>query len=317
MMATLKKERLDVIKKIILGLCIALTLSGCAQLDIKKEKTGWVIGSVAGAALGYVLGDGNALITIAATALGGYGGSIIGQMLDQEDQKDLMNTTSDILTRPEPEQKKPQQWASNHSGASATIKMEETSEYLKKQQVNRTQEVVKVTNLSLATHQYQTLKNSRVRLGPSTQHPIKGGMVKGTKFEAYGVTSNNWLAIGKNGVIAGYIYAPLAARTDLLAFDQTTNTPETPQAQTLEALDLDEMESDLNDDPIALEEISNNGELQVVNLDTLDAQEAIQDNVITKKSCKTMKYDITAGDGEEGRQRMMFCKDGYQSWAVI
>ncbi|MFP8966246.1 SH3 domain-containing protein [Pokkaliibacter sp. CJK22405] len=53
----------------------------------------------------------------------------------------------------------------------------------------------------------------RIRTAPNTDSAIQDTFVLGTTFDAIGKTSNDWVAIGRKGVLVGYIYSPLVALT--------------------------------------------------------------------------------------------------------
>jgi len=86
---------------VVLAVCTALALAGCAREGGRGPSTGEVIGSVTGAVVGGVvgneLGGGSRIATGAGSAIGALIGREIGAELSRRSQQRMARTTQDTL----------------------------------------------------------------------------------------------------------------------------------------------------------------------------------------------------------------------------
>lgn len=183
----------------------SIMMTGCAN----KQQTGTYVGAgIGGLACNYLARNTNdvtrLMITAGCAAAGGYIGNQIGKSLDERDRAALAASTQQALQG----QSGTYNWASSHSGATASIKVGDTYQKTEQVTVKRTNLVEPVAQMERLSGQYLTLKGSNVRQGPSTQSGKVGFLPQMTEFTAMG-KAGDWIMVGRRGVAVGYIYAPL------------------------------------------------------------------------------------------------------------
>ncbi|MFQ5894848.1 MAG: RT0821/Lpp0805 family surface protein [Nitrospinota bacterium] len=100
---------------------LAVALSGCAEMGIKKETGGAVLGGVAGGVLGSQVGKGRGKTAaiIGGTILGALVGGAIGKQLDERDRLLMARKTQVALERAPSGQAT--EWRNPDNGHSGTI----------------------------------------------------------------------------------------------------------------------------------------------------------------------------------------------------
>jgi surface antigen len=276
-----------------LVLASAVALSGCNTMSqqsslFSKENIGTVLGTGVGILVGSQVGggDGRRLAMLAGAIAGGMIGKHIGASLDERDRQALaMETQKALLTAQDGES---QHWQSGHSGAKATITPVSTTTRTQSTGLRRTAKVINVDELAVINAPYEVTKGVNIRRGPSTSYDRIGSLAAGTSFTALGRTDNNWIAVGRQGVAVGYIYAPL--------------TRPVMDVQDSTATDLDTMI------------VSNNNPDQS-GFD-LDSMEIVTDQITASTQCRTVAYDIQASEGRESEQ-VELCQAADGAWELI
>lgn len=184
----------------------------------------------------------------------------------------------------------PVQWTSEHSGAQATITPGAVTTQTKSVSVKRTAQVQTVSNMTLLNQTYYSQKSANVRSAPSTSGARVGSLLPGSSFTALGRTDNNWIAVGRKGVIVGYVYAPLVSAKAPAQKAQAN--------QAMAATDLDAMP-----DAMAKQQ---GFDLDSVQMETVSAQ----------TSCKTLDYKVTAKGATE-QQQVKACQAEDGAWELI
>lgn len=271
-------------------LAAAVTLSGCAGMQdnemFSKENLGTVIGAGAGVLLGSQVGggDGRKLAMLAGAMAGGYLGKTIGARLDERDRLALAQQTNQVLSGMQDGQSG--HWRSEHSDASATITPLATETRTQPATVRRTAKVQQVTNMALLNTSYQTVKGANIRNAPSTSAEKIGSLASGTSFTALGRTDNDWIAVGRQGVNVGYIYAPLTAPVKTAQVDTAT--------------DLD-----------SLVVSASNPAHQAFDLDSV-----VSEQITASTQCRTLRYDVTAAGSTESTEARA-CQSTDGAWELI
>jgi len=193
------------------SLMVALVLGGCAATDgswNERKTVSTVLGAVGGALLGNQVGSGSGrtIATIFGALSDGVLGEWIASRLDDRDKQALAVSTEQALTSG-----KTVQWQSEHSGASAKIREVSSKTVVRDAQLKRSPVVAKTNNLAVLNQQYQAVKSANLRAAPDARSEKVGGLRVGQSFTALGKTQNDWLAVGRKGVLVGYVHAPLAA----------------------------------------------------------------------------------------------------------
>lgn len=262
-------------KLAIVALAGALGLAGCATTDElgwgNKQTWGTVLGGVGGALLGSQIGGGSGrtLATIVGAFAGGALGNWIGGNLDANDQRALAASTQQSL-----ESGKTVRWKSDHSGASAVIRPVSSKTVTQQAQIKRSPAIARADNLSVLNQSYQAIKSANVRAAPSTAAEKVGGLATGQSFTALGRTPDNWVAVGRKGVLVGYVHGPLVA-------------PVT-QAKADQAADLDN---------ITVTQADSQG----FDLDAFEPASPVTEQVAVRTTCRTMRYEVRTAQGQESK----------------
>lgn len=231
-----------------IGICAGM-LSGCAT-DGKANKqdlgtgAGVVIGGIAGSFFGK--GNGKIVAALAGAAIGGLIGNQIGAMLDEDDQKALQAQAKQaLLTQPDNSQVN---WASERSGATATVVPENSRVETREVKVVRDANVAPAPQLDLIGGKYVAKSTTSVRLAPSPDAAVATSLAAGSTIWAVGkVTNQPWIMVAKGGKSIGYVSAgsvsPAPKPTQMAATTTKVSTlPTTPAApvqQTAATFDLD------------------------------------------------------------------------------
>jgi surface antigen len=276
-------------KLIAVALAGCLGVAGCATDGSgwgDKQTIGTVVGAVVGAGLGSLIGKGGgrtAAVIVGAIA-GGALGNWIGNNLDKEDQAALAASTQQAL-----ETGQPVDWKSDHSGATAKIDPVSSTTVTQKVQVTRAPAIVKVNDMSvLSQTAYQAVKSANLRAAPNATAAKVGGLTPGQTFTALGKTQNDWIAVGRKGVLVGYVSAPLVAPAQSGAPDQSTDL-----------------------DSITAVQASRQG----FDLDAMEPAKAVTEEVAVQTTCRTVKYDVKTSQGQESKT-VDACQAADGSWQL-
>lgn len=253
----------------------ALGLSGCATTDGggwgSKQTWGTVIGTVGGALLGSQIGGGSGrtLAIIAGALAGGVLGNWIGDNLDEKDRQALAASTQQSL-----ESGKAVNWSSDHSGASAVIRPVSSKTVTQQTKVKRSPVIAKAEQLSVINQTYQATKSVNLRAAPAASADKVGGFSAGQTFTALGKTPDNWIAVGRKGVIVGYVHAPLVGPVAQAKADQATDL-----------------------DSITVAQASSQG----FDLDAFEPAKPVTEEVAVNTTCRTMQYELKTAKGKESK----------------
>lgn len=277
-------------KLLAVALAGTLGLAGCATTDGSgwgnKQTWGTVLGTVGGALIGSQIGGGSGRVVagILGALAGGVLGNWIGSNLDESDQKALAASTQQSL-----ESGKTVQWESAHSGASAVIQPVSSTTVTQQAQLKRSPVIAKADNLSvLSQSSYYAIKSANLRAAPEASADKVGGFAAGQSFTALGKTQNNWVAVGRKGVLVGYVHAPLVAPV--------------AQAKADEATDLDS---------ISVAQAGSQG----FDLDAFEPARPVTEQVAVQTTCRTMKYDVKTSQGQESKT-VDACQSVDGSWQI-
>ncbi len=179
-------------------------VAGMGQKQAVGTGLGALIGGVAGAFIGK--GAGKAVAIVAGAAIGGLIGNQIGAALDAEDQKAIQEKAAQALLT-EPDNAKIQ-WKSNHSGASATIVPTDTRVVKRKIALLRAADVAPPVNMEFTGKWYRVVRDTNVRLGPSTADRIATTLAAGSSIWGVGqVRGHSWMMVSQHGKAIGYVVA--------------------------------------------------------------------------------------------------------------
>lgn len=186
-------------------LAATILLTGCAN----KAQTGTAIGAgIGGVACGLLTKGSGGMTQVLATAgcaaVGGFLGNQIGKSLDARDQAALAAKTQQALGN----QAGTYNWRSEHSGASASIKVGAPYQKTEQVSVKRTALVQPVAKMEKLGGQFMTVKGANVRQAPTTSSGKVGFLPAATEFTAMGKTGD-WIMVGRKGVAVGYIHSSL------------------------------------------------------------------------------------------------------------
>jgi len=257
------------------ALAVSLGLSGCATTDgggwSGQKTVSTVLGAVGGALLGNQIGSGSgrAIATILGALSGGVLGEWIGSLLDDRDKQALAVSTQQAL-----ESGKTVQWRSDHSGAQVRIREVSNKTVQQQTQVKRSPAIAKADNLTVLNQPYRAVRSANMRAAPNTRAEKVGGFRSGQSFTALGKTQNDWVAVGRKGVLVGYVYAPLVAPATQLQADAST--------------DLDN---------ISVAQAGSQG----FDLDALEPAQPVTEQVAVQTVCRTMQYDVNTPQGQESK----------------
>jgi len=277
----------------VLILASALALSGCNTLSqqdsmFSKENIGTVLGTGVGILVGSQIGggDGRRLAMIAGALAGGLLGKQIGASLDERDRQALAQETQRALLSANDGQ--PQHWSSSHSGASATITPLSTQTKTQTAGLKRNTQVVNVDQLALINAPYSVTKGVNIRRGPSTDYARIGSLAAGTSFTALGRTDNDWIAVGRQGVAVGYIYAPLTQPVTLPTESAGTDL------DTLAVSATDPQQSGFD----------------------LDSMTIVTDQITASTQCRKVQYEVQTSSSHNSEQ-VELCQAADGAWELI
>ena len=263
-------------KLLTLALAGSLGLAGCATTDGSgwgsKQTWGTVLGTVGGALIGSQIGGGSGrtVAIILGALAGGALGNWIGGNLDERDQQALAASTQQSL-----ESGKTVHWESGHSGASAVIQPVSSTTVTQQARVKRAPAIAKADNLSvLGQSSYYAVKSANLRAAPDAAAEKVGGFAAGQSFTALGKTQSNWVAVGRKGVLIGYVHAPLVAPVAQAKADQATDL-----------------------DSISVAQAGSQG----FDLDTFEPANPVNEQVAVQTTCRKMKYDVKTSQGQESK----------------
>lgn len=253
----------------------ALGLAGCATTDGSgwgsKQTWGTVLGTVGGALIGSQIGGGSGrtVAIILGALAGGALGNWVGNNLDEKDKQALAVSTQQSL-----ESGKAVTWESEHSGASAVIRPVSSTTVTQQAQIKRAPVIAKTDNLNVLNQSYYAVKSANLRAAPNPSAEKVGGFRAGQSFTALGKTQNDWIAVGRQGVLVGYVHAPLVLPV--------------AQAQADQATDLDS---------ITVAQADSQG----FDLDALAPAKAVTEDVAVQTTCRTMSYELKTAKGQESK----------------
>jgi len=292
-------------------LLICGLLTGCAtdgnsggmgQKESVGTGAGALIGGLAGAFLGRSAG-GKVAAALVGAAVGGFIGNRIGAMLDDEDQKALQAQAKQaLLTQPDNNQVT---WASDRSGATATVVPENTRVETRQVRVVRDANVAPPPQLDLIGGKYVTKGAANVRLSPAADAPVATTLPSGTTIWAVGkVHDRPWIMVAKGGKSIGYVNAISLTPAPKPAVSATAPVKPAPATSTAQAqpaaapFDLDAAA------PVRTP----------ADLDALAPTEKA-DVVVASVTCRDIKTTATA-KGETAVSTQTACKSPDGAWEL-
>ncbi|NLC36767.1 MAG: SH3 domain-containing protein [Alcaligenaceae bacterium] len=275
-------------KKVVATLIIAsVGMTGCATTGDwgSKQTAGTLLGTIGGALIGGQIGGGSGrtVAIIAGALAGGALGNWIGSNLDKKDQEALALSTQQAL-----ESGRTVAWASDHSGATATITPVSSKQVSQTATVKRSARIARVDNLSVINQPYEALRSANLRAAPNTSAEKVGGFAVGQSFSALGRTDNNWIAVGRQGVTIGYVHAPLVAPVKKHKEDHATDL------DTLTVADA---------------------QTQGFDLDAIQPAAPVVENVAVQTTCRTVQYDIKTTKGSDSKT-VDACQGADGAWQI-
>jgi len=275
-------------KLAVVALAGAVGLSGCATTDggwSGQKTVSTVLGAVGGALIANQIGSGSGrtVATILGALSGGALGEWIGSLLDDKDKQALAASTQQALASGQTVQ-----WKSDHSDASAAIRTISSKTVEQQAQVKRSPVIAKANNLAVLNQPYRATRSANLRAAPATNAAKVGGFRARQSFTALGKTPNDWVAVGRKGVLVGYVYAPLVAPV--------------AQAQADAATDLDS---------ITVAQADSQG----FDLDALEPARPVTEQVAVQTVCRTMQYDVATAQGQESKT-VDACQTADGAWDI-
>lgn len=285
---------------IAVGLCVGM-LSGCAtDGQMNKQDIGTGAGVVLGGIAGSFFGKGSGRIVgvLVGAAVGGFIGNQIGAMLDEEDQKALQAQAKQaLLTQPD---NSTVSWASDRSGATATVVPENSRVETREVRVVRDAAVAPAGPLDLIGAKYVAKASAPVRLAPSAGADTASTLAKGSSIWAVGKVQNQpWIMVARNGKSIGYVDAaslspaPKTAKTVTATAKATQTTAAAPAAFDLDAATPVRTPADL---------------------DALAPTEKV-DVVVASVACRDIKTTASA-KGETAVSTQTACKSPDGAWEL-
>lgn len=282
-------------KKTVIAIAAStLLLSACATNGEggwgTKQTVGTGIGALIGGVIGSQVGSGSGRVAagVIGALIGGALGNWIGSNLDERDQQALAQKSQEAL-----DSGRSMEWKSNHSGASATIRPGAERTVSKNTSIKRSPSVVKVDTLTNLNRPYSAQNSVNLRAGPGTEYDVVGGFKRGQSFTALGRTDNNWIAVGRQGVVVGYVHAPLVREIRSNAERQKVAN---------QGVDLDK---------ITVAQAKDQG----FDLDAIEPKAAKTDRVSVQSTCRQVEYNIKTQAGQESRQ-VEACQGSDGAWQL-
>lgn len=310
-----------VVRTAVSVLVVSSMLSACAANGTgtggtgQKEEVGTAAGAVLGGLAGAFLGKGSGKVVavLAGAAIGGLIGNRIGAMLDEEDQKALQAQANQaLLTQPDNAQIN---WASQRSGATATVVPENTRVEQRQIKVVRDANVAPAPQLDLIGAKYAAKSTTNIRNAPSVESDVTGSVAGGSTIWAVGkVHDQPWIMVARGGKSIGYVTASnLAPAPAVPTTFQSAAAKPTPVVQTAVAKPSQVTASaqpaaapfDLDGPPPVR---------TPADLDALGPTEKA-DVVVASVTCRDIKTTASA-KGETATSSQTACKSPDGSWVL-
>lgn len=264
---------------VLLGLSL---LSGCENTDgMNKQEIGTGLGLAVGTTVGILLGGdagGKLLGAVLGATLGGVIGNQFGRLLDEQDMAAIEKETTEALEKAEDGETVT--WNNPESGASAKVTPKDTRTVEKKVVVIRETKVAPTPALELIGKPYGGLQDANVRAAPTADAEVVASIGEGEVINAVGkVDGSNWYLIARVGRSIGYVHGSLIEPSTKVAQAQLRQEP----------VDLDAMEPD---------------------------DDVVIDTVSVQTQCRTLEFEVTAGDGQTEDQSFEACKAADGAWEI-
>jgi len=196
----------------ILRVCIAgslvVSVASCQTTKEDSKVLGAIVGGVAGTVIGSQFGSGKGQIFAAliGTAVGAFIGSKFAELLGEQDQTSLANSTQQSAvfgTR--------RAWRNPDTGVSGSTEVKNETKTRKNSQIKVLKDRVEETPpIEFVNAPYRVQKNSNVRGGPGTDYKVVDSVKAGKTVVVLGkVIDADWYLVSQGGVGSGYVYAPL------------------------------------------------------------------------------------------------------------
>ena len=208
--------------------------------------------------------------------------SSLGDINDQDRQALALATQKVLL------QGKTTSWKTRRNKTSVSIAPQSAEANLVPATLRFLPEVTPVDSLTLLNIPYWVKSTSgvNIRTAPSTDASVAATLLLGTTFTALGKTDTDWIAVGRNGVLVGYMYSPLVAPT--------------PYSQSASATDLDTFSGTLANKDVTFFNFS--------------ADVVREKSIGVRTQCQTLALDIRSKSVKTTEQSRL-CQDFNGTWA--
>lgn len=277
-------------KLLITVLAASVGMAGCATTDGggwgSKQTIGTALGTIGGVLIGSQIGGGSGrtVAMILGALAGGALGNWIGANLDEKDKQSLALSTQQAL-----ESGRAVDWSSDHSGATASITPVSSKTVEKQATIKRSPKIAKADKLDVINKPYKAVKSANLRAAPANDAEKVGGFTAGQTFTAQGRTSNDWIAVARQGVTVGYVYAPLVAPVAVAKADQATD---------LDSITVAKAQS------------------QGFDLDAINPAAPVSETTLVQTTCRTMEYKITTKSGGTDSKTVDACQGNDGAWQI-
>ncbi len=309
--------------KTIIAVALATSVVGCSTMqdmgnsikNMDKSQIGATVGALAGGIACYaMLGKASTGYKIAGTGacagIAGLIGHSIGQTLEDRDKAELQAKVQTALNSPKAGTTT---WKSSTSGATAKIEVGKPETRREEVSLKYREGVQPVGQMNPIGAKYMAVKGANIRSATSTSAPILGDLRKGAAFTAIG-KSGDWILIGRNGVVDGYVSSSLvqskasveAKLAKQMSSSKSTTVAATngvmkaePKIEVKPVIDLDEVT------PEAAPELAK----------VLAAKPTITGKVSSETTCRTITSTVTDDKGVVENQSDQSCKKvAEESW---
>ena len=253
---------------------------------------------------------------LAGATIGGFIGNRIGASLDQQDQKTLQEKARQaLLNQPDNVQT---HWASDHSGATATVVPENTRIEERQVKIVRGANVASAGKIDFIGAGYQVKSSTIVRLEPSSKSAVATTLPRGSTIWAVGkVHDEPWIMVSKQGQSIGYV--PDSNIIPASQWTAVASTSKNAKAAVTEASYRSTAASSLQSSEPATFNLDSSAPIRTpMDLDSLATaphSTAKVDTVMASVTCRDLKTMATA-QGVTETSKKTVCKSPDGSWDI-
>ena len=297
-------------RAVALSACCVLALSACKTSDFAKGG-----GAALGAVLGSQIGSGKGRLVgiVIGAGLGYLAGSALGDLLDENEQAEVTQTSADALETAD--DGATVSWANPNTGKTADVTVKDTRTVARETTIVRQKDVMPApAQLILINEPYVAVKNSNVRKGPNTSYDRSGFLVTGDEIDVVGRVSNtDWLMVARDGVTVGYVYEPLLRRESGGAVLADAQSPVTDEEDSFTTVS--------NDSAPRLAKVGKEAAKpqmrEPYDLDTLNLdQDLAVESVAVQSECRDLEIQVDA-NGNKATETGTACKAPDGAWELV